>query len=126
MNKKLIAILRKLFLLNWPYLTITRLYQAARQLLKTHLDNFYQFHIFSIIYNLFCGIEIWVDIEFIGGNCYGPNVTCADFVMSRNDPEPLIGVRTRTGFGEKSQRSISTKTATYRPIERIFKDLHTG
>ena len=42
------------------------------------------------------------------------------------EPEPLIGVRNRTGFGAKSHRSISTKTDTYRPIERFFKDLHTG
>ena len=103
MDKKVIAILPKLFLLNWPY-----------------ESSFYQFHIFSIIYNLFCGIEILVDIKFIGRNCYGPKLTWADFVMSRNYPEPLIGSRTRTGFGAKSHRSNSTKTHANRPIERIF------
>ena len=44
--------------------------------------NSYQFYIYSIAHNLFCGVDIWVD------KIYGPKLLWAENVMGWSDPEP--------------------------------------
>ena len=98
MDKKINTILPKLFLLNWPY-----------------NYSFYQFHIFSIIYNLFCGIEIWVDIKFM------PKLLWADFVMSRNADR---SANSNWLWGEKSQIDFNKNTYLQADRENFLRFAH--